>query len=158
MTTHHAVVWIDHNETRALALDVEGTSFHELAHVHDHDHTTHSKKNGGHRHPADPHYLKQVEAIIGGCTSVVLVGPSNAKDELVAHLERTAPALRPRIVAVSSLDRVTDGELAAHARKIFRNTDEMKGIHVDTGRDASRAPASVRWSRPSRSTTRRPKS
>jgi len=132
MTTHHAILWIDHNSARMLALDVEGTSFHELGHVHSHDEKTHPKKFGGHRHPADARFVSDVEALLARCDFAVVVGPGAAKDELVAHLEHTRSPLRKKIVAVSPIDRETDGELAAHAREVFRSSDHMKGIHVDT--------------------------
>lgn len=135
MTTHHAVIWIDHNE--ALALDIEGTSHSQLAHLRAHDTHTHPKKLGGHRHPADPRFLVAAEDLVSRCDQVVLVGPSAAKDELVSHLERTGSPHRARIIAVSTLDRVSDGELAAHAREIFRGVDRMHGIHVNGPRSAS---------------------
>jgi hypothetical protein len=137
MTTHHAVVWIDHNEARALALDPEGTGYRELAHLRAHDTHTHPKKYDGHRHPADPRFLVAAEDLIAHCDAVALVGPSAAKDELVSHLERIGSPHRARIVAVSSLDRVGDGELAATAREIFRGVDRMHGIHVAGPRGAS---------------------
>lgn len=130
MTTHHAALWMDHNELRALALDPDGTSFQELAHVHAHDPHTHPKKFGGHRHPPDARFFTAVEGIVGLCDEVVLFGPSQAKDEFLAHLEAAGSPLRKRIVAHDALDRMTPGELAAKARAALVTADRMRGIHV----------------------------
>lgn len=132
-TTHHAVLWMDHNEARLIALAPEGAAFQELAHVRAHDTHTHSKKAGGHRHPIDAHFLADVERVLAGCEAVALFGPSHAKDELVHHLEATKSPLRGRVVSVVALDRVTDGELAARGRDVFSKTDRMHGVHVGKG-------------------------
>lgn len=130
MTTHHAVFWMDHNELQALALDPDGTSFHALAHVHAHDTHTHPKKYAGHRHPPDARFLIAVEHLLGLCDEVVLFGPSQAKDALLAHLDTSGSPLRARIVTHAALDRLTDRELAAHARKVLRAAEQMRGVHV----------------------------
>ena len=131
MTTHHAVLWLDHNKARALSLAAERASFQELAHVHAHDTHTHPKKYDGHRHPSDARFLASVEQVLTKCDAVALFGPSHAREELIAHLETTKSPLRARIVVNAALDRVTDGELAAAAREAFRSADRMKGIHVE---------------------------
>lgn len=130
MTTHHAAFWMDHNELRVLALDPDGASYRALAHVHAHDTHTHPKKYDGHRHPPDARFLADVEKVLEGCTEVALFGPGQGQHALLAHLEATQSPLRGKIVTHATLDRVTDGELAAKAREALVAADRMRGIHV----------------------------
>lgn len=130
MSTHHAVIWMDHNEARALALDDEPGSDRELAHVHAHDRHTHPKKNAGDRHPPDARFLREVKEIIADCGAVVLFGPSQARHDLVADLEVESSPLCSRIVAVLPLDRVSDAQLAARGREVLRDFERMRGIRV----------------------------
>jgi stalled ribosome rescue protein Dom34 len=127
---HHAAIWIDHNEARAISLD---NSHHALiGHVRSTDTHTHPTKEDGHRHPSDPRFLLAVEELIAGCDAVIVFGPSQAKDDLVRHLSEARSTLSGRIVGVESLDRVTDGELATRAREMFVARDCMAGVHVGT--------------------------
>jgi stalled ribosome rescue protein Dom34 len=128
---HFVAIWVDHNEARALALSSDDASFDMIAHVHAQDLRTHPKKNDGSRHEAEPSFLAAIASIIERSDEVVLVGPSRTKDELVAYLETSHADLCPRIVAVETLDRESDGRIAAHARKVFERTDRMRGIHVE---------------------------
>ena len=133
MITRHAALWIDHNEALALALDPDERSFRELAHLRAHDTHTHPTKGDGHRHPPDPRFMLAIEEVLAQCEGVVVFGPSLAKDDLIAHLDASGSPNRARIVAVAVLDRVTEGELAAHARDVFRRADQMNGVHVTRG-------------------------
>jgi hypothetical protein len=130
MTIHHAAFWLDHNELRALALDADGASHHLIASVHAHDLHTHPKKLDGHRHPLDARFLSAIAEVAGQCDVIALFGPALAKDELVAHLETTKSPLRARIATIATMDRLTDGELAAKAREALALADRMRGIHV----------------------------
>ena len=127
---HWVAIWIDHNEARALALPTDSAGYTELAHVRDRDTHTHPKKLDGHRHPADARFLADVTAIVAKADEVVLMGPSHTKEELIAHIEKSHPELRARVLSVETLDRMSDGELAAHARPLFERGDRMRGVHV----------------------------
>lgn len=128
--THHAVIWMDHNEARAVALGDEPGMDRELAHVRAHDRHTHPKKNAGDRHPPDARFVAEVKDVITGCDAVVLFGPSQARHDLVADLETEKSPLCARIVAVLPLDRVTDAQLAARGREVLRDFERMRGVHV----------------------------
>jgi stalled ribosome rescue protein Dom34 len=128
MTTHHAAIWIDHNEARVLRLSEDNADF-EVSVVHSEHHHSHVKKNDGHRHVADAHFLAKIVEAIASCDEVFLCGPAHTKDELVKHLGEHRPALAQRLL-VEPADRLTDGQLADHARRVFRKADRMRGVHV----------------------------
>lgn len=130
MTTHHVAIWMDHNEARIVRLAPEGSGF-EIEHVGDPSHHTHPRKVEGHREPADERFLTAIEERIAQADEVLLCGPAGAKDELLRHIERRRPRFASRIVAIERADRMTDGELAAHARQAFAKADRMRGVHVD---------------------------
>jgi len=127
--THRIAIWIDHNEARAIAL-ADDLGHASIAHLHAHDQQTHPKHGDGHRHPADPRFLAAVTDVIAKADEVALLGPAGAKEELVAHLESAQPLLRPRVVAIGTMDRVTEGELATHARELLARSDRMHGVPV----------------------------
>ncbi|MFO0684308.1 MAG: hypothetical protein U0234_19805 [Sandaracinus sp.] len=131
---HWTALWVDHHEAIALGLEVEGLGHARIAHVRGHDEHTHSKKAGGHRHPADERYLAELTKLVEQSEHVVLTGPGHAKDELLHHIETKHAGLRARIDAVETLDRKTENELAAHAREIFVKVGRMHGIHVASAR------------------------
>lgn len=128
MTTHHAAIWIDHNEARVLRLSEDSADFTSEVVVSEHHHS-HVKKNDGHRHVADPKFLAKVVEAISTCDEVFVCGPASTKDELMRHLEGHRPALAQRVL-VEAADHLTDGQVADHARRVFRKADRMRGVHV----------------------------
>jgi stalled ribosome rescue protein Dom34 len=132
MTTHHVAIWMDHNEARVLRLAPEGSGF-EVDHVKDPSHHSHPKKGSGHREPASAAFLAKIEAHVALADGVLVCGPASAKDELVRHLTAHRPQLAKKVVGIEPLDRMTDGQLADHARKFFAKSDRMRGVHVGEG-------------------------
>ena len=121
MTGHfHAVVWIDHREARVFhfnATEVDSLVLHPENPTH---HLHHKAGVIGSGHAAEDHdYLHRVAKAVAGAGAILITGPSNAKNELVKHIESHDPALRSKIVAVETLDHPTAGELVAHARAKF---------------------------------------
>lgn len=129
MTAHfHAVVWIDHREARVFhfnADDVEATTIHPDKPKH-HLHHKHGSIGSGHA-KEDQEYFHKVAEAISDAGAILITGPANAKTELVKHIEKHDPKLRPRIAAVETLDHPTSGEIVAHARKYFARDHQMPG-------------------------------
>ena len=63
-------------------------------------------------------YYDAVIASIRDADSILLFGPGEAKGELQERIEKGK--LRGRIVAVETVDKMTDRQIAAKARKFFR--------------------------------------
>ena len=127
MSNHfHALVWIDHREAKVFhfnAADAERmvvTSTHPTQHLH------HKANSGDSGHvPVDHDYLKRVTQEIAKAGAILIVGPGNAKTELMTYLGQNNAALSAKVSAVEAVDHPTDGELLAHARKFFKADDRM---------------------------------
>jgi stalled ribosome rescue protein Dom34 len=124
---YHAVVWIDHHEARVFHFsptDVERLVLHP-------DHPTrhiHHKANCiGSGHAAeDQAYLHATAQSIADAGAILIVGPANAKTELVKHIHHHDPKLMSSIVAVETVDHPSDAQIVAYARKYFDATDRMQ--------------------------------
>lgn len=54
-----------------------------------------------------------------------VVGPAQAKLQLLKHLHAHDPHMASRVVGVETVDHPSDGQLVAYARKYFRAKDRM---------------------------------
>ena len=91
---------------------VRSTAPYESQHVAADD--SHQRKLTGHLHD----YYDEVIAFIRDAEAILIFGPGEAKDELNKRLHRDK--LGASIVAVQTVDRMTDREIAAKIREYFR--------------------------------------
>ncbi|TKD09947.1 translational machinery protein [Polyangium fumosum] len=122
MTTRHAVVWLDHNEAHIFHLTPESYAGEVIRSPHAHSKLHRKagpKASSGHANE-DPHYYHDVAMLLAGTEEILVVGPANAKDAFVRHLENHHHDLKSRIVAVETLDHPTDKQIVAHARAYFK--------------------------------------
>ena len=128
MSHVHAVVWLDHRDARVVDFSVDAkhtvTVHHEGGHrkVHHRAGTTGS----GHTND-DTHFFDDVVTAIGDARDVLVTGPGTAKIAFRDHVTKHHAALAKRIVGVETLDHPSEGELLAHARKVFKRIDAMLG-------------------------------
>lgn len=128
MSHFHAVVWLDHAEAHVQHFtreDVEKKLVHGKAHRHLH------QKRGAvtdGRSAGDAAYYGRVAEALKGAEEILIVGPANAKAELVKYLDAHAQDLRKKVVAVETVDHPSDGQVLAYARKHFRAIDRMRGL------------------------------
>ena len=123
----HAVIWIDHREARVFHLNrdnFEGVVFrpdHPTRHIH------HKAGSIGSGHASeDQNYLHAAAESIADAGEVLIVGPANAKIELLKHIHHHEPRLMNIVVGVETVDHPSDGQLVAYARKYFRAADRMQ--------------------------------
>ena len=89
----------------------------------------HHKANSvGSGHAAeDQRFLEEVAKSVADAGAVLIVGPSNEKNELVRHIKQSHPAMMIKIEGVEfSRSHPTDGELLAYARKYLKSADRMR--------------------------------
>lgn len=123
---YHAVVWIDHHRARVIHFNPKEEDI-EIIYPH------HEKKNlrshafpRGSNHAAeDQDYLKEVVEAISSAKSVLIMGPSNEKNELVKYIEKNNQNVNKIIAGVETCDHPSDKEILAHARKFFKAYDHM---------------------------------
>jgi hypothetical protein len=129
-----AGLWIDHRKavivsvsakgevTKEIESDVEkqpgrfagvrSTSPFESQHVPADD--SRERRFAGHLHD----YYDEVIAAVRDAESILIFGPGEAKGELKKRLQREK--LDGRIVAMQTVDKMTDREIAAKIREFFR--------------------------------------
>ena len=126
MSHFHAIVWIDHREARVFhfnQMDVDTLVLHSsepTRHLH------HKANTIGSGNVAENHeFFEDVTQAVADAGQILIMGPANAKTELMKHIQRDHPELIKLVAGVETADHPTDGELVAHARKYFKSTDRM---------------------------------
>jgi len=123
MTTR-AGLWIDHR--KAVIVTVSGQT--EQTKVIESDVEKKVRYSGGpQREPEDRRdrrfegelskFYDEVIASIRDAEEILIFGPGEAKGELRTRLERTD--LGDRVIAVDSVDKMTDGQIAERVRERF---------------------------------------
>jgi len=125
-TGTHAVVWIDSSEARIVTVDPRATVV-EIEHSQNATRHLRSKAGNreGYRATADHVFFQRVANDLMTVRSFMIVGPANAKTELVKHIHRFNPQLFARLSAVESADDMTDAQLEALARDYFMRADRI---------------------------------
>jgi stalled ribosome rescue protein Dom34 len=122
----HAVVWIDHKEAHVFRVHPEAA---DESTVLSPQHLVHRHPKGrgeAREHPDDAtHFFEDVARTLDGTDAVLIVGPSSAKHELFAFVQKRDRQLASRVVGVESADHPTGGEIVAHARRYFKASDRM---------------------------------
>jgi hypothetical protein len=117
-------LWIDHRQ--AVMATVSGST-EELRHVLSgvEKHVRFSAGEGGSEDGRDrrfashlDRYYDEVIAAIRDARSILILGPGEAKHEVEGRLRDAG--LGNRIVGVETVDKMTDHQVAAEARKRFR--------------------------------------
>jgi stalled ribosome rescue protein Dom34 len=126
MSHYHAVVWLDHNEAHIMHIspdDVETSVVKPAA-----PHRNLQRKRGsvsGSRQPEDQHFYHEVVEAMSGAKEVLIVGPGQAKLELIKHIHAHDPQVADQVVGVETVDHPSDAQVVAFARKYFAAKDRM---------------------------------
>jgi hypothetical protein len=80
---------------------------------------------GDGRVPEDQDYYHRVAQALAGASEILIVGPAQAKLQLIKHIHAHDAALVSKVVGVETVDHPTDGQLVAYARKYFLAKDQM---------------------------------
>jgi uncharacterized protein len=121
---HHAKIWKflpGKREQSELRAEGDGSS--------NHSHQKHA--HGNHVAHPDTHTTQFFHALalkLRDATELLLLGPGEGKAQFKHHLEKHHHAeLARSIVGIEPMDRATDNEILAHARKFFRAHDLFTG-------------------------------
>lgn len=126
MSHYHAVVWIDHAEAHVIhvsADDVESSIVRpSKPHLH-----LHSRRGtvGIGRAPEDQNFYHEVVEALNGAQEILIVGPANAKLNLIKHIHNHDQQLIDQVIGVETVDHPSDAQLVAYARKYFAAADRM---------------------------------
>ena len=119
-------LWIDHRKAVIVLITDEGEEVKKITsgmekHVRFAGHAAeggsgedvHDRQFGNHLNT----YYDQVVAVVRNADSIQIFGPGEAKGELEKRLEREG--LKARILAVETVDKMTDRQIAAKVRERF---------------------------------------
>ena len=126
MSHTHAIVWIDHTLAHIISInpdDVENSVI-KAANAPQHLHSKRGAIGSGHA-PEDQHYYHEVVDALRGTREILIVGPSNAKINLIKHIHNHDHDLIVNIVGVETVDHPSDAQLLAYARQYFKAADAM---------------------------------
>ena len=126
MSHFHAVVWIDHSEAHVIHFSPDDVEQFVVRPNHPH-HKVHSTAGtlGDGTAPVDKDFFHRVAQALAGAQEILVVGPAQAKLQLVKHIHAHDTALVPKLIGVETVDHPTDAQLVAYARKYFRAKDRM---------------------------------
>jgi stalled ribosome rescue protein Dom34 len=128
MASHyHAVVWIDHHEALIFHFNADSAEEERIRPV-DPPNRLHIKSGtpSGTHIKDEPRFYRDVASALADTHEVLVTGPSTAKAELLKYIHKHAPQLMARIAGIETLDRVTDNQLLAEARRFFNHADRMR--------------------------------
>lgn len=126
MSHYHAVVWLDHRQAHVMHItpdDVEKSVVHP-AQPHLNLHHKSGEIGSGNQQEDQAYYHAIVEAL-AGAQEILVVGPAQAKLQLIKHVHHHDHTLADKIVGVETVDHPSDAQLVAYARSYFVAKDRM---------------------------------
>ncbi len=127
MSHYHAVVWLDHKEAHVMHITPEDVE-KSVVHPTKPHKKLHSKSGtvGAGKAAEDHAYYHAIVEALQGAQEVLVLGPAQAKLQLIKHIHSHDHAMTDKIVGVETTDHPTDGQLVAYARKYFVAKDKMQ--------------------------------
>lgn len=127
MSHYHAVVWLDHKEAHVMHISPEDVE-KSVVHPTKPHKKLHSKSGtvGAGKAAEDHAYYHAIVEALQGAQEVLVLGPAQAKLQLIKHIHSHDHAMTDKIVGVEKTDHPTDGQLVAYARKYFVAKDKMQ--------------------------------
>lgn len=120
--SQHAIVYLDHHHARVFHLDGTEPGKLTLTEASQRE-TDHRHRNDG-KKPSHEGFFHAVAASLKGAKEILVVGPGTAKSEFKHHLETHDVDIDQHVVGVESVDRLTEGQLLALAKKRFKAIDQ----------------------------------
>jgi stalled ribosome rescue protein Dom34 len=122
----HALVWLDFREARIFLITHDDVEAKRIKAHAPHRQVHHKAQEVGSGHVRDDRkYFEAILAAIQDADSWLIVGPGETKKDFEKYLEGHGEDLKKKLVGVEAMDHPTDGELLAHARKLFKAHDRM---------------------------------
>lgn len=119
MTAHHAVMFVDHHRAKIFPFGNEPAQT-----VHEHLHLTRQHASALR---AKHEFLAKVCDALKGLKEVLVTGGHTGLADFKRYVEKHRPETTLKIVAYEVVNRPTDNELMAMARKRFKQVDQMLG-------------------------------
>jgi len=126
MSSHHAVIWLDHVEAHIIHFTVD-TAEEEVVKAHSTHPHLHVKAGniGSGRALENARYFEGIITALRDSIEILLMGPGSEKDEFMKYLGKHHKPVAEKIIAALKSDHPTDPQLLAFARKYFVKLDRM---------------------------------
>lgn len=129
MPYDRAVVWLDHRRALIIQFDVDSSKTIEVLHHSGESLPQHGRGSGGPgRALEDQHYYHSIAEALQGSNEILVVGPADAKLELIKHLYRHSRDLAEHLVGVETVEQ--PGEVLQYAREYLAGTQHAPGAPV----------------------------
>ena len=115
----YMALWIDHDHAKIFTFKNEDP---EVLHLENRHHTNHhnSSRQENEKQEQLKKYFAEVHDKILSAKGVLILGPGLAKNEFKSYLETHHPkGLAKSILGVETMDKATDNEVKAAAKKFF---------------------------------------
>ena len=123
----HAVVWLDHRRAQVIRFGETGVDTVRLWSRAKDKHLHHKANSiGDGRAASDTEFFKRIVGELNGARSILIGGPSGAKNELVSYMRGDASRLAKAIRGVEPLQEMSDGELLRFARPYLTAADRIR--------------------------------
>jgi stalled ribosome rescue protein Dom34 len=121
MTLFHAVVWIDHHSAIIQQFDPSEIVVEKIK---DHRHYT---RQHGDSVRTEHEFFAEVCAALAEIPEVLVTGSHTANADFRRYVEKHRPALSAKLVGWEIVDKPTDGQLIAFAKRFFAKYDRTGG-------------------------------
>jgi len=122
MSNLHAVLWVDHQHAQVMHLEADSTQVQKIkAHMH------HTRQHGS-KVRTEHEFFGEVCDALADIKEVLVTGSHKSQADFRHYVDKHRPALAPRIAGWETVDRPSEGQLAALARKFFLAHDRMAGV------------------------------
>jgi stalled ribosome rescue protein Dom34 len=124
---YHAVVWLDHAEAHVMHFNPEEYEKQLIlpAQPHRQLHIKSGPAAGAGKAPEDQKYYHDIARALEDAHEILVVGPANAKLQLIKHIHTHDKDMVAKIIGVETVGHPTDAQVVAYARKYFIAKDRM---------------------------------
>jgi hypothetical protein len=127
MTFFHAVVWLDHSRARVIHFDHDHSKTIEIHHHSREPHLAYRRWALGSGHALeDQHYYHSIAEALDGPEDILVVGPADAKLELIKHIHHHAHDLVDHLVGVETVDNLAESQVLEFARQYFSGAERAR--------------------------------
>ena len=125
----HAVIWIDHKESRIFHVHPGATDETMILAPKHHVHRQSKRQEEARERPHDMHrFFADVARTLDGVDAILIVGPSSAKLEFFRYVYQHERRLEQRVVGIETADHPTGGQIVARAMSCFEASSQLSEL------------------------------
>ncbi len=121
MSLFHAVAWLDHQQAEVHQFDDSHVESEKIK-----ARSQHSRRHGS-AVRTEHEFYAEVCSALEGIAEVLVCGNSTSLSDFRHYVAKHRPSLQEHIVGFEPVDKPSEGQLLAAARRYFRKYDRMAG-------------------------------